>query len=131
MSSPERTVSTSLPPSPRSARIARNLLDDTLTEWQRSQLTDTAELLTTELVANAVRHAQTPLCLRVIDEVDGLRVEVEDRCAELPRPVAATPGATSGRGLVLVEALAADWGVDRLGDGKRVWFRLAHTNGHH
>lgn len=127
MSSPQRSVSTSLPSSPRSAQLARHLVDDTLLVWNQTQLKDTAELLTTELVANAVRHAESPLSLRVIDEPGAVRVEVLDRSNELPRPVKPAPGATSGRGLVLVDTLATEWGVERMQDGKCVWFRLAYA----
>lgn len=123
-----RSVSTSLPPNPRSARIARHVVDDALEIWNCRELCDTVELLTTELVANAVRHARTPLALRIIEEPDALRVEVEDRSDELPRPVQPALGATSGRGLVLVEALATDWGVESLRGGKCVWFRVLHNS---
>jgi hypothetical protein len=65
------------------------------------------------------------LTARLYDASGGrLRVEVEDESDQWPKR--RTPGeqASSGRGLLLVEALADDWGVEPRGSGKRLWFEL-------
>ncbi|MGF1432091.1 ATP-binding protein [Kitasatospora sp. LaBMicrA B282] len=97
-----------------------------LGRWGVPELADTAELLTTELVANALQHTTAGA---VLDAVLGgdrrLRVEVRDGTPELPSPRRAAETATSGRGLMLVEALADAWGVRVRAEGKITWFELA------
>lgn len=121
---------------PRGARLARRLVSHRLNEWGHpytSSTNETVTLIAAELTANAVVHGHVPgrdFHVRVtLAEADGvLRVEVTDtRTERLPSPTAPTPGAESGRGLILVEALADDWGVtQRLGaPGKTVWAQFA------
>ncbi|MGW6915463.1 SpoIIE family protein phosphatase [Kitasatospora sp. NPDC054939] len=117
------------------ARIAevRAELRDALRRWGVAELVDTAELLASELVTNAIRHTDRDAMFtaRLYREAaDGrarLRVEVEDE-SDL-WPTRRTPGeqASSGRGLMLVEALADGWGVEPRGTGKRMWFELTAT----
>ncbi|MFE6872162.1 SpoIIE family protein phosphatase [Kitasatospora sp. NPDC057692] len=119
------------------ARISevRAELRDALRRWGVSELIDTAELLSSELVTNAIRHTDRDAMFtaRLYREpaADGgrarLRVEVEDE-SDL-WPTRRTPGeqASSGRGLMLVEALADGWGVEPRGTGKRMWFELNAT----
>ena len=86
-----------------------------------------AELLTAELVANAVVHGPPAgdVQVRVIVDRDVLRVEVTDGGPGAPVVRHALPSDPSGRGLALVEALSASWGAVRAGEGKTVWFELA------
>ncbi|WP_406197354.1 SpoIIE family protein phosphatase [Kitasatospora sp. NBC_01560] len=119
------------------ARISevRAELRDALRRWGVAELVDTAELLASELVTNAIRHTDRDAMFtaRLYREAvaDGgrarLRVEVEDE-SDL-WPTRRTPGeqASSGRGLMLVEALADGWGVEPRGSGKRMWFELTAT----
>ncbi|WP_405016821.1 SpoIIE family protein phosphatase [Kitasatospora sp. NBC_00070] len=116
------------------ARISelRGELRDALRRWGVGELVDTAELLASELVTNAIRHTDRDAMFtaRLYRETVGgesrvrLRVEVEDE-SDL-WPTRRTPGeqASSGRGLMLVEALADGWGVEPRGTGKRMWFEL-------
>lgn len=114
------------------ARIAevRAELRDALRRWGVADLVDTAELLASELVTNAIRHTDRDAMFtaRLYRESDTdrarLRVEVEDE-SDL-WPTRRTPGeqASSGRGLMLVEALSDAWGVEPRGTGKRMWFEL-------
>ena len=87
---------------------------------------ETVILLTSELVSNALLHARTEVDLRLVMEASGVRVEVHDGGVRRPplSPAPAPPAATSGRGLMMVEALAGRWGVDGADDGKTVWFEL-------
>lgn len=84
-----------------------------------------ALLLTSELVTNAIRHAQTRFAVEVELPGDGaIRVSVTDASPAQPRVVIAPPEAQSGRGLFFVEQYATDWGVESTPGGKRVWFAL-------
>ncbi len=87
---------------------------------------ETAILLTSELVSNALLHAKTPVDLLLVMASSGVRVEVHDGDARRPRPSAGPvpPDATTGRGLLMVEAMAGRWGVDGTSDGKTIWFEL-------
>jgi PAS domain S-box-containing protein len=87
---------------------------------------DAAELVVSELVANAVLHGAPPVRLVVAAQPDGgARVEVHDGSRSLPvRPRAPLEGLT-GRGLGLVDAVAAGWGVDAVPEGKCVWVELS------
>ncbi|WP_051776480.1 ATP-binding protein [Kitasatospora phosalacinea] len=91
------------------------------------ELADTAELLASELVTNALVHTGRGAVFdAVLTEASRLRVEVQDGAAQAPaRRAAAAETATSGRGLMLVEALADDWGVQLRADGKTTWFELS------
>lgn len=81
-------------------------------------------LLTNELISNAVLHARTDMELRLLTSEDHLRVEVHDGNTRQPDPATAPDDATSGRGLLMVEALADRWGVEGTHSGKFVWFEL-------
>ncbi|MFH9040499.1 ATP-binding protein [Streptomyces sp. NPDC017966] len=118
---------------PRGARLARLFVAHCLDSWGHpydSHVNETLALITAELCANAVQHGRVPgrdFHVRLTAEADGarLRVEISDTRAER-RPTAPTaPDAESesGRGLLLVTALADDWGVidRRGGPGKTVW----------
>ena len=87
---------------------------------------ETAVLLTSELVSNALLHARTEVDLLLVMAASGVRVEVHDGNARRPGPSAspAPLDSTTGRGLLMVEALAGRWGVDGSGEGKTVWFEL-------
>jgi anti-sigma regulatory factor (Ser/Thr protein kinase) len=87
-------------------------------------MVDTACLLTSELVANAVVHAGAAVELVVDLDRARLAVEVIDASSQAPQPVEAELLATSGRGLAMVAHLADAWGVTRVVPGKSVWFSL-------
>ncbi|WP_432571715.1 ATP-binding protein [Kineococcus sp. SYSU DK005] len=89
------------------------------------------ELLTTEVVANAVLHGAGEVAVELSCEADALRVAVSDTGAGVPVVRRAGPSVVGGQGMALVDTLAARWGVragtgaepDR-GTGKTVWFEL-------
>ena len=110
------------PPLPASASAARALLARTCTRWGCSDHIDAATLVVSELVTNAVRHAGTDLEVRFAACRPVLRVAVRDHAPGGLRLRPADPGGSSGRGLLLVEALARSWGVLPEGEaGKVVW----------
>ncbi|WP_263118177.1 ATP-binding protein [Cellulomonas sp. RIT-PI-Y] len=93
-------------------------------------LVDTVELLVSELVTNAVRHADTgavSVALRI--EPTRLLVEVQDDDPLPPSLVTARPGDVGGRGIGMLALAGAEWGVtDRGTTGKAVWFALPLTS---
>ncbi|MEV6593204.1 ATP-binding protein [Streptomyces acidicola] len=112
---PTRNFSVLLSSTPRGARLARLLATEQLRTWGLPL--HPADLVVAELAANAATHGRVPgrdfrLTLNVVG--DTLRVEVTDtRGDRLPQPGAAGADAESGRGLLLVEALADRWGITR------------------
>jgi anti-sigma regulatory factor (Ser/Thr protein kinase) len=88
--------------------------------------TETAVLLTSELVTNALTHGESPVTVAVSWSGEQLRVEVHDRSRYLPTPwpVHMAPDDETGRGLLLVDTLATDWGFYRTPGGKAVYFTL-------
>ncbi|MEU6081477.1 SpoIIE family protein phosphatase [Streptomyces sp. NPDC047108] len=103
----------------KARRLARRALD----RWGLADLSDSVELLISEVVTNAVRYAERPITLRLL-RTDVLRCEVGDDVPQLPRLRQARPSDEGGRGLYLVNKLARRWGATRLSTGKVVWFEL-------
>ncbi|GAB7192956.1 hypothetical protein NUM3379_36650 [Kineococcus sp. NUM-3379] len=79
------------------------------------------ELVTTELVANAVEHGAPPLRIGLRRTGDVLRVHVADGSRAAPVRREQPPDATSGRGIALVAHLSTGWGVEHVAGGKVVW----------
>ena len=112
------------PVDPRSVAVARRLVENTL-DGQAPGVVEDAVLLTSELVTNAVRHAESTV--RVVVAVDDrfVRVEVHDDSDLLPVVGPARSTAMGGRGMPMVDVLARRWGVTPAADGgKAVWFEL-------
>ncbi|MFE4858841.1 ATP-binding protein [Streptomyces sp. NPDC056670] len=106
-------------------RDIRHALRELLGASPQAEATDVAELLTSELVTNALVHTGQGAVVTVTVGEAGLRVEVQDFVAALPTPYApSSDDGTHGRGLVLVQALADAWGVHEHDRGKVVWFEL-------
>ncbi|NEA62557.1 ATP-binding SpoIIE family protein phosphatase [Streptomyces sp. SID12488] len=105
---------------------ARRLARRALSRWGLEDLTDSVELLVSEVVTNAVRYATKPITLRLL-RTDVLRCEVGDDVPQLPRLRQARATDEGGRGLYLVNRLARRWGATRLSTGKVVWFELNRT----
>lgn len=123
--------------SPRAARLARRLTVRRLEGWGYPPTSDTSgtvALVVAELAANAVRHGRVPgrdFHLRLALDVRTrlIRIEVADASPEPPRLVPATiaggPEVETGRGLLLVEAVAVRWGTTfRDPVGKTVWAEI-------
>lgn len=118
-------VAVALASSLEAAAQARAVVRELLRTGRRADMVDTACLLTSELVANAVLHAGAPVELVVDLDRERLAVEVIDGSEGEPRRVDAGPFDTGGRGLALVERLADSWGVTTAVPGKAVWFSLS------
>ena len=115
-----------LAPELRSALEARRLVEDELGPAGAGEETMLhAQLLATELVTNAARHAHSPVEFTIAGGNGRVRIEAQDNSAVLPvTPVVETP--TRHRGLHLIQDLSQDWGVTaRDGGGKVVWCELA------
>ncbi|MFE9764695.1 ATP-binding protein [Streptomyces sp. NPDC005808] len=114
-----------------SAGHVRRIVRAYLRYWEMPELTDPVGLAVTELLANVLRHVPDRRCeLLVLRQPDGVRVEVSDGSARLPKVSAPDSESEGGRGLVLVEAMADEWGVEPTGDGKTVWFECAAARTH-
>ncbi|MCO5991723.1 ATP-binding protein [Actinoallomurus spadix] len=119
------TASWPLPPSTAAVPPARRLAGEQLELWGFGHHRDTAELLVSELVTNAVRHGRGEIHLIVCAEEDTLRIEVHDEAAEsVPQVRPAGEIDEGGRGLHLVGMLSSRWGAARTATGKIVWFEL-------
>ncbi len=105
------------------AREARCLLAEPLEKWQLTGLLPTAQLLACELVTNAIRYAEGPVTLRLIQE-GSLVCEVADSSPALPRLLHAAGDDERGRGLQIVSRLSHRWGARRTPAGKVVWCEL-------
>jgi anti-sigma regulatory factor (Ser/Thr protein kinase) len=102
---------------------ARSIVRRMLALWDSDDEVRLTELLTSELVTNAVRHAATEIRLRVEFDAKTVRVEVTDTGKAMP-VVTPTPD-VGGYGLRIVDQLAARWGVDQIPEnGKTVWFEV-------
>ncbi|MFE6620228.1 SpoIIE family protein phosphatase [Streptomyces sp. NPDC057740] len=103
---------------------ARAVVREQLHDWGLERLADSAELMVSELVTNALRHSHTrPVELRLV-RGDTLLCEVDDDDHDLPTLLNAGPADESGRGLRVVSVLAREWGTSRTATGKAVWFEL-------
>lgn len=119
-----------LAPLPDSARTARRLVAEVLSTARAEHFTDTATLLTSELVTNGIVHAHTELEVTVDATQTWVRVEVVDGNSRLPSRRDYDENASTGRGMEMVELLADEFGVEPLEEnGKRVWFRLGEAPG--
>ncbi|MEV0220394.1 PAS domain S-box protein [Streptomyces sp. NPDC050704] len=123
---PLAAVSTDLPAVPDSVPEGRAFLSKVLTSWECTTTADDARLLLSEILTNAVQHAEGPLGLHVCRTATELTVEVSDHSPHLPQPQPrpAAEDEESGRGLILVRALADTWGVRPTDEGKTTWFTL-------
>jgi anti-sigma regulatory factor (Ser/Thr protein kinase) len=106
-------------------RLARDFVADACRKWRTPWWDASGTLITSELVTNGVRHARTPVVLRLERRPDGLVISVDDEAGGRPRIVPAEERSSGGRGLAIVEQLSAEWGVTTRTGGKTVWARLA------
>jgi anti-sigma regulatory factor (Ser/Thr protein kinase) len=117
-------IALALPAEVGSVSTARRLVQQ---RWPNlpDDVVDDVQLIVAELVSNAIKHGRPEIELRLRPEPFAIDVAVLDHSPALPDKKVAAPehGATSGRGLLMVDQLAQAWGVDPLpdGSGKTVW----------
>nr|WP_281386011.1 ATP-binding protein [Nocardioides luti] len=111
-------------PHPASVGEARRLVREELARAGRDDLVETAELLVSEVVTNALVHAGTQISVRAWVLAVGLRVEVGDGSTQLPAPRHNSTLAGTGRGLRMLQQMVDRWGAQPSGEGKTVWFEL-------
>ncbi|MFB8088327.1 SpoIIE family protein phosphatase [Streptomyces sp. NPDC055992] len=112
---------------PEGLSEARTIVRQALTDWDMAELADDAELVTGELLVNVLLHTEggAVLTLEVLPEpVRRVRLSVQDRSSAWPRRRSPGETATSGRGLLLLDAVATRWGIEPRGEGKAVWCEI-------
>lgn len=113
-----RRIEATLQPGIYATSRARALVDRACTQWGVREHVDAAALIVTELVANAVLHARTPMRVSVTLRRRHLHLAVRDGSRQRARRTG------EGRGLLIVEGLAASWGTIGTYRGKTVWATL-------
>ena len=117
-------VETQFPSVPTASTLARAFLRAALETWELDGLGEVTELLTSELVSNVVRHVGSPMTVRAFRQPSRIRVEVDDTSPQPPILEHPAPRDPNGRGILLVDTLADDWGTEIRDDGKTVWFEI-------
>jgi anti-sigma regulatory factor (Ser/Thr protein kinase) len=127
-------IRTELPADLTSARQARAAIHQALADWGMDHISEDAELLASELVANAAEHGDgKPISLALRrhaepNEQPGITCEVTDTTPAMPQRTEPGPDAERGRGLAIVDSLAQSSGVRASQVGKTTWFSLALTD---
>jgi len=121
-----RSLRLALPPDVPAVRLARRVTRDALAAWELGHVEDAAVLLVSELVTNALRHADDTgaIGLELTSAGTWLRVEVQDGDPHWRVSRSPADCDESGFGFVLVDSLAARWGMRRVSAGKAVWAEL-------
>ncbi len=124
-------MSATFPPDLQSARRAREFVAAGLRDAgvEEADLADRLGVIISELVTNAVLHARSDVVVRVSIDSRDVWLEVIDQEAARPYRATRSLTSTSGRGIILVDALVDDWGVAMIdgGRGKAVWGRVHRT----
>ncbi|KDQ67932.1 ATP-binding protein [Streptomyces sp. NTK 937] len=112
----------------RSVPVVREFAREAVTDWGFGARLDDVLLCVSELATNALLHGVPPgrgFLVRLLLEEGDLKVEVHDSGGGVP--VLREPSDESGRGLLLVDALADRWGVGERDPGKVVWCAFGKT----
>ncbi|MCU1373202.1 MAG: putative anti-sigma regulatory factor, serine/threonine protein kinase, partial [Actinomycetia bacterium] len=126
---PERVAtgtaaSTDLPLDVSAPTLARRFVVAAFATLGLGGLSEVAALLASELVTNALVHGAAPVRIHVEGGDGHARVSVSDGSPAEPQVLSPDTERTGGRGMFLVDTLAADWGVQPTPTGKSVWFEL-------
>jgi anti-sigma regulatory factor (Ser/Thr protein kinase) len=121
----QATESLQLAPEARAPSASRRFVRSALESWELEVLTDTAVLLTSELVTNAIVHAQTEVVVTIRrDNQRSITISVQDGSQIQPRLASHADDSTTGRGIEILQELAASWQVIAQPAGKTVLFTL-------
>ena len=121
----DRHAEITLAPRPNSPRLAREFISGMCLSWDAPDFLEPGNLVVSELVTNAVTHAETDVRVDVSLSDDALTVSVHDDAPGEPVIQQPSRNNLGGRGLAMVAAFAESWGVRRERPGKTVWCRLA------
>lgn len=115
-----------LPPHHTSPTAARHAIRSVLSAWgyHHSEWTDRVMVVVSELVSNAIRHGGGCVGVDLHARETNVVISVADGSSVLPRRRHPASGEPDGRGILLIETLAAAWGVAKHHGGKRVWARF-------
>jgi anti-sigma regulatory factor (Ser/Thr protein kinase) len=119
-----RSATTAFPGLPSSVPAARRWVVATLEEWGLSDTCWSAAQVVSELATNCTLHARSDFRIRLALESTSVRIEAEDAAAVPLQARVSSATATTGRGLAIVDVLAAEWGVTPGAAGKTVWALL-------
>ncbi|OUC98738.1 protein phosphatase [Streptomyces swartbergensis] len=117
---PDQVAEWDVPSDPAAVSRSRAAVTGQLTAWGLEELAFTTELVASELVTNAIRHATGPVRLRLLRD-RALICEVSDGSSTSPRLRRARTEDEGGRGLFLVAQLTERWGTRYAPDGKIIW----------
>lgn len=122
---PDLEAQLQIPPVSTGIGDARRFTRDHLKTWGLLALADNVILMISELVTNAILHGGEGAVLTLTADDLKIRAEVRDSSPAVPVVRSYSETATTGRGMVIVDALAAAWGTFAVDGGKVVWFELA------
>jgi anti-sigma regulatory factor (Ser/Thr protein kinase) len=127
VSTPAHARPLELEPEPQSVKVARSWVVEALRDLGRDDVLDAAELGVSELVTNAILHAEPPITVQVRGTRRHPRVEVHDRSSRPPSADTDLTGeerllSTVGRGMGIVALYSTAWGAEVSAGGKLVWF---------
>jgi anti-sigma regulatory factor (Ser/Thr protein kinase) len=113
-------------PTAQACRHARNAVREFCSSRDLADVADDAELLTSEVVSNAIRNSDGMLTVLLVRANNTIAVAVSDNNPHVPSLPATAPDvlAESGRGLTVLSKIAGDWGMSPGSGGKTVWFRV-------
>lgn len=114
-------------PVPRAIPALRRFVSGTLRSWGEDHLVADAILVTSEMATNAINHADSPFHASLVRAAGIVRISIEDAGPGKATQRTADPDDLSGRGLLIVETLAARWGHGDLPAGKVVWAEFPAT----
>ncbi|GAB2927578.1 SpoIIE family protein phosphatase [Streptomyces mayteni] len=106
---------------PALVATARKAAADQLVAWELTEAAFVTELVVSELVTNAIRHAEPPIQLRLLRGETSLIIEVSDGSGTAPHLRRARTYDEGGRGLLLVAQLTQQWGTRQTATGKTIW----------
>ena len=119
------TNTRTFPHEPQSVPAARRFATSVLSGAAPDTL-EAIELMVSELATNCIRHTDSGFDLTIIRTGQDIRVEASDHAGGTPTMGSPAPTDPSGRGLKIIDMLAARWGVRRdTPEGKTVWFTIA------
>lgn len=110
---------------PAAVGLAREFVRQCCRDWGADDPEDVAGLVVSEMVTNALQHAQGPVTLYVARRLDRVVLTVQDGSEALAEVELPGPLEESGRGMLLIQSLTRAWGEQAVPGGKRVWAEVS------